>query len=179
MYQPIVAADPDQILLDRGFGDREDGVVILRARIVGCQGLRAGLLLGFVVAAEVRADDGPALAAISRPKQHLAAKVEHVRIMRRDLHRRGPPKAVKQAGWGVSARPKPGRDVPHFAGMPVVAREVAVMIAGVDDLRIAWIGPVVARLAATDRMPLPLANGTSIAAGEDGDAPAVLLRGVN
>src|SRR5690349_17528078 len=179
MYQPIITADPDQILLHRRFGDREDRVVILRTRVVGCKGLGAGLLLGLVVAAQVRTDDGPTLAAIDGLEQHFAAEVEDAGIMRRQQHGRGPPEAVQQTGRGVCARPEPRRDVSYFTGVAVVASEVAVVIAGVNDLRIAGIGPVITRLAAADRVPLPLPDRSGIAARQDRHAPAVLLRSVD
>src|SRR5579864_4484280 len=79
----------------------------------------------------------------------------------------------------MRASAEPGRNVLHLAAVSIEAGEVPVVVAGVNDLRITRVGPVVAGFAAAHGMPLPLADGTLVATAQDRDAAAVLLRGVN
>ena len=63
--QPVVGADPQLAARERRFRDGEDGVVVLDAGdVLGDRSAR-GDLLGLVVAREIAADCGPALARVT------------------------------------------------------------------------------------------------------------------
>ena len=64
MHQPVIAANPDQILVFRRLGDGEDGVISLDAGIVLGQRSARRTLLGFVVAGQIGRDHGPAPALV-------------------------------------------------------------------------------------------------------------------
>ncbi len=70
-------------------------------------------------------------------------------------------------------------DVAELAGVFVIARDVALIIAGVDDQRIARIGRNVAGFAAADGIPILTIDGAIHIAAGNGDGAVVLLRAID
>src|SRR5205814_9758246 len=68
MNQPIVCSSPYQALRDRRLRQCEDGVVVFGAGHVSCNRSARWLLLGLVVASQVRTDGLPVYAAIGALK---------------------------------------------------------------------------------------------------------------
>ena len=70
-------------------------------------------------------------------------------------------------------------DVAELAGVFVITGDVALIIAGVDDERVARIGCNVAGFAAADGIPILTIDGAVEIAAGDGDGAVVLLRAVD
>ena len=180
MNQPVVGARPDQPLLKRRFGHRENRVVKLRSGIVDIHRPARRLLLALIVARQIRTDRLPMHAAIGRFEQSLARVIQNVGIVKRDQHRRGPLKAVVQNRRAHSIRePRENGDVLKLPVMFVEPRDVALIGARIDDRWVARIGSDVARFPAPDVVPFRPADRSLRAAAGDGDGRIVLLRAVN
>jgi len=83
LHMSVVGAHPDDPLLHRAGGDRQDGGVILGpADVPGQAAAIALLLLGRVVAGQVRRDDLPGLPLVPAAVHELAAVVDRFRIER-------------------------------------------------------------------------------------------------
>src|SRR5262249_20357053 len=163
VHEAVVAARPDEPLLLRRLGDREDGAEGFDAGVVAGDRAAGPLLLRLVVAGEVGTDHVPVLAGVARAEDHLRAVVDDLRVEWRAADRRGPLEAVLHLFAALARRILwPRGDFARLAGAIVVAREDAEVFAGVDDVRIAGIGVDVARLAAADVVPV----GEMDAAGE-------------
>ena len=133
--EPVVGPDPDLVRL-APFGDRKDRVVNLDAGIVLGQRPARCELLRLVVTREVGRDDRPALPLVGRLEQDLGAEIERMRIVARNHDRRRPLEAVLEVlgaqpielrGHGVMSR--------VILGAIVVARQLRVIAAGVDEVR--------------------------------------------
>src|SRR5579871_6908282 len=74
---------------------------------------------------------------------------------------------------------RPRRNGLDLAGSLVEAGERALVIAGVDDVRIGRIGRDIAGFAAAHRIPVRTIDASAVAAAGDGDGSVVLLRAVN
>src|SRR5439155_996240 len=129
LHQTIVGADPDHARLLRRLGDRVNDAAVLDADVVGRQTARA-CLSSLVVQREVWTDFLPALAAVGRLMQVLAADVDLVVIVRRDMERRVPDEAVLQVGRRAVRVLGPYFDVAHLAPALVVANDDAADAAG-------------------------------------------------
>ena len=73
----------------------------------------------------------------------------------------------------------PDRDVAGLAGAVVVTGDETIVVAGEDDFRILRISRNPARFAATDGIPVGLANAGAGSAGHDLDGGVVLLCAVD
>ena len=139
----------------RRFGDGEDGVVNLDAGVVAGDGAAGPCCL--VLSLRVRSGliCCPGLAGVGRFEQHVGGVIDRLRIVRRDQDRGGPLEAIVQIGGGVAGRIEGiDADVPGLAGAVVVARDVAAVFAGIDDVGIGRIGGGEAGLAAADGVPV-------------------------
>ena len=67
----------------------------------------------------------------------------------------------------------------HLPGMPVVARDVALVVGGVNDVGIGRVRGDVAGLAASDVIPVLPIDRALIATAGDGDCPGILLRAIH
>ena len=122
LHQAVVGAGPDEPLLARRFGDAEDHARVLDADVVGREAAGAAHLR-LVVERQVRADHLPALAAVGRAVHVLAADVDRVVIVRRDVQRRVPHEAVPHAlGRAVRLVAATPRRCGTAAGSPRSAR---------------------------------------------------------
>ena len=164
---------------ERRFRDGEDGVVVLDARDVLRDRSAGGGLLGLVVAGQVPAHGGPALAPVARLEQPLRTPVERLGIVRRHHERRGPVEAMLEVG---SRAPRgierPYRDVLRLEGVMIepVDRVLRVRI---DDLGIARIGEHETAFAAAGGVPVAFVDRTLVVGALDPDIRVVLLRTVN
>ncbi len=96
LQQAVVGAGPDQALLLRRLRDAIDDARVLHADVV--RGEAAGAAhLRAVVERQIRADHLPALTAVGRPVDVLAADVDRVVVVRRDVERRVPHEAILHA----------------------------------------------------------------------------------
>src|SRR5262249_60645882 len=80
VHEAVVAAGPEQTLGDVRLGQREDGAVDLDAGVVAGDRTAGPLLLGLVVARQVRACRLPRLAAVGRLEQDVGRVVQHRRV---------------------------------------------------------------------------------------------------
>ena len=156
VHQPVVAAGPEQRLVLRRFGEGEDRPVDLDAGVVAGDGTAGPLLLRLVVAGEIGAGGGPALPAVGAAEEHVARVIDQLRACAaRRQDRRRPLEAVLQVLAAVS-RGILGidRHVPLLPRAVVVARDVAAVLAGVDDVGIGRVVRGVPGLAAAHAEPV-------------------------
>src|SRR6266404_768561 len=71
------------------------------------------------------------------------------------------------------------RDDLRLAGTPVITEKLTIRAAAIDDIRVGWIGSDVTALSRAGWMPVTESDGAIIAAADDIDAAAILLRAVN
>src|SRR5205823_1073047 len=117
------------------------------------------LLLALVVAGQVLADRGPVLAAVGRAEEDVGGVVDGLGVVRRNQDRGRPLEAVAQVGRPVAGGVgRVDADVGSLAVAVVVARDVAAVLAGVDDVRVGRVGGREARFAAADRVPVAQRN---------------------
>src|SRR5208282_1728375 len=69
-------------------------------------------------------------------------------------------------------------DVFDLVGAAVEARDVALIVAGIHDVRVGWIGRDISRFPASDLIPTVAANGGVIAAAGNRHGGIILLRAV-
>ena len=81
--EAVVGAGPEQALLHRRLGKRENRVVVLDRRDVERDRSSRGMLLALVVARQVLADGGPAHAAVGALVHLIAGGVERSLIVLR------------------------------------------------------------------------------------------------
>src|SRR5262249_28132392 len=124
--QAVVAPRPEEVLLHRRLGDDEHRVIGLDARVVAGDGAAGPLLLGLVVAGQVRADRRPRLPAVGGAEDDVGAVIDHFRIVRRGGDGRRPLEAVAHVLAAMAGRVlRPGADIARLARAVVVAGEVA------------------------------------------------------
>ena len=178
--QPVVGPGPDQPLGQRRRRDRKHRVVVLGAGVVDGDGPARRLLLRLVIARQVGADRFPFHSAVGGFEDALAAVVDRVRIVRRNHDRRRPLKAVFQIGRAARIRKiGPHRNVLHLAGAFVEARDVALVVARINNIRIGRIGRDVSGFSAAYRIPVVAPDFAVIAAAGNRDRRIVLLRAVH
>ena len=175
----VIAAVPNQVLLHGRLNHREDGVVHLDASVVLGDRAAGRLLLRFVVAREIGRDDGPTLAFVRGLKQDFAGVVERVWLVRRKHDRLGPLEAMLQVCHSPAnriARPR----IHHLSllGVMVVARDLAAVGAGVDDVSILGIRSDVPTLPTADSIEVGAIDTSICACAGDGHGGIVLLRPV-
>ena len=177
--QAVVGADPDFVVGARRWRDRVDDAVAARGGVRD-RHVAVAVLRAFLLAGEVGADRVPVLAFVGRAEQHLRARVERVRRVRGECDRRDPRVAVFDVGrpLAVCGR-RPRRDVLHFAGARVPARDARAQAGAVDDVRVFGIGNVVVALVAADRVPVAERDRAVVAAARDADGAGILLAGVD
>src|SRR5439155_8517137 len=180
VQQSIVARGPEHAPLDRRFGEREDGAVVLRAGVVfgdRCTGWR---LLRSVVPREVRADALPGRAFVGSAEDVVAGVIENVRVVGRVHSGRGPLDAVLDVlGPFAGARFGPDHDVPRLPGAAVEPSQEALVVAGEDHVRVIRPDRDVARFASADREAVGRGDAGDRRAARPGHGGVVLLRAVD
>ena len=137
--QPVVGADIDQPLDQRGLGQRDDVAVVRgRGALVDRVHLpdppHHGELIPVELSAEVAGDRGPGVAPVIRPEQPLRSEIEPGRRMWGDQERRIPVPTV-----GRLSRLFLRLDVDDLLRAPVVSHQPAVLPLRVDDVGIGGI----------------------------------------
>ena len=180
MDQSVVASGPEQALLPRRLGECEHGVIVFDTGDVEGNRAARGLLLGFVVASQVRADGFPGASLVTATQYHLRRGVQHVGIVRRDEQRLGPLQAVLEAGCAI-ARNIQGidRHVAEIVGAVIVAGHLTAVGIRVNDLAILGVGRDEATFAAAHGEPILPADHSLVIATGNGDGGVVLLRAVH
>ena len=163
VHQSVVAAGPDHARLDGRFGARENGAVILDARVVLGDRSAGRPHLRLVVAREVGTDDRPALTAVGGLEQVLRSGVHGVRIVRGEEDREVPLEG-------------PRIDVADFTRAVIQPNKQAAVRATVDHVGVRRIGDDVAALAARGGLPVAKADARSARAAQDTHRGVVLLR---
>src|SRR6266581_3938610 len=178
--QAIVGADPEQTFLFRRFGDSENQVVKFDAGLVFGDGAAGILLLGFVVAGQVRTDGFPGMAAVFRTEEELGGVIESVWIMGRKNAGHGPGVAVFLHGSVVAVGiERPLLDVLHLVGAAVEAGNVAEVGAGINDVRIARGNGNVAAFASAHSLPVRAVDVSAVAGSGNTNGGIVLLRAID
>src|SRR5207237_3565843 len=131
------------------FGEGEYRAIDLRAGVVAGDRAARPLLLVLVVARQVAADRRPGLAAVLGFEEDVAGVVDHLGVVRRDQDRGGPLEAVAQVLGAVAGHVVGvGGDVLRQARAAVVARDVAAVLVGEDDVGVGRVRRREAGLAA-------------------------------
>src|SRR5262245_51107865 len=154
-----------------------DDAAVLDADVVRRQTAGA-LLAALFVQREVGADLLPALAAVARLMEILAADVNLVVIVRRNMERRVPDEPVFQISGRAIRVVGPDFHVAHLAATLVVAHDDPTdasrpRCSGPDDVRIGRIGRREAALPSADRMPHAARDAAAAAAAA---APTALAQ---
>src|SRR5579859_1190011 len=115
--------------------------------------------------------------AVGGLKQALAAVIKRVGIMRRNQDRRSPLKAMLQVGRSVRVgKLRLLGDRLYLPNVPVVARDVSLIVRGINNIRVARIRRDIPSLAAADVVPVAAVDRSIVAAACDRDSARVLLR---
>src|SRR5581483_1681954 len=180
MDQAIIRAIPEQAALERRFNEGEDRAVIFRTRIVLRDWPTGSFHPAGIVARQVGADNFPALALVGCAEDIVAGLIEDVGIVRREDNRAGPLEAVLQiARAPARSELGPDGDIARLARAVIVARDVALVVARVDDIGIIWPDRDIAAFATTDIVPIGLRNARPGRAIGHADGGVVLLRPVD
>src|SRR5207244_3855828 len=122
-----------------------------------------------LLARKVGTDDVPALAAVRRLEEHIAAEIEDVRINRRKKQRRSAQKAIFSGTADLR---------PHVLHLSRGAVETADL-AAIDEIGIERIGRDVAVLFDADRTPFAKGDLAIVAPAGDAGRAALLLASVD
>ena len=180
LNQAVVGSCPDDAFFFGRFRDGKNQIVKFDAGLVFGDGPAGILLLGFIVAGQVRADGLPGMTAVGGAEQILRGVVELVGIVRRKDDGHGPGIAVFLDGGIVAVGiERPLLNVLHLVSALVVAGDVAEVGAGIDNVGIARIDGHVAAFSAAHGVPIGTPDGAVIAGSGDADGAVVLLRAVN
>ena len=110
----------------------------------------------------------------------FASVVNRVGVVRRGHDGRRPLKAmVEPARAARIAQFRRHGDVLDLVRAPVEARDVALIVAGIHNVRVGWIGRNIACFPAPDGVPIVAANLAAIAAAGNGHGGIILLRAVD
>ena len=138
--RPVVGAGPDHSRFVRRFRDRIERAVELLAGDVARDGLAADPLRALGFRGEVRREALPGHPLVPRPVEVLGPVVQHVRVVRRNGHRRHPLHAVDQVARRVAVERLPADPVVlllaggqvHPAVLPFAR---AVHVVGIERVR--------------------------------------------
>ncbi len=180
LHQAVIGAHPQQALRDRRLGQREDRVVVLRTRIVDGDVATRNMLLALVVAREVGANRLPMHSAVGGFEQPLGCVIKRVGIVQGNQYGRGPLEAMLESSSTVSVRKlRLLGDSLHLPDALVETRDVALVVGGIDNVRVRRIRRDVAGLASAHVIPVGAIDGAVITAAGDGHRTTILLRSVN
>src|SRR5262249_39230767 len=138
LYVAVVGPDPDDVWIDQGRRDREDGAVELGRGVVDSDGSAGRLLLVLVIGREIRTDDLPRLAMRRRLEGYVAAEVDRLAVGP-ERNRRVPVVAVLVVLHGIADRADPvriRRDRAFVAGPRINHADDASLEVGVDTPRL-------------------------------------------
>src|SRR6266850_1955876 len=180
MDEAVVGSCPEHAVLLGRFRQAENDVVILDGVLVFCDGTAGILLLGLVVAREVRADRGPGAALIHRTENELRGVIDDVGVVLRNEDRHSPGVAVFLSGSRVTIRKQgPLLDALGLVGAAIEPSEDWALVVGVNDIGIARIHGDGATFAAADGIPVAAIDEAAVAARADSDGGIVLLGAID
>src|SRR5271165_301486 len=178
--QTIICTHPNQPFLEGRLSHRKDCVVVLRAGIIESDFATGNVLLAFVVTREIRTNRLPMHSAVGGLEQALAAVIERVGIVWGKHYGRGPLETMLEVGGTVGVgKFRLLSNGFHLPNLLVEARDVSLVIGGINNVRVGGIRRDVARFASAYVIPVCAIDSTVIAAAGDGDRSAVLLRAVH
>src|ERR1700722_11852556 len=67
----------------------------------------------------------------------------------------------------------------YLSSVPIVARDIALIVGGINNIGIGWIRSNITRFASTHVIPVGAINRAVIAAAGDGHRAAILLCAIN
>src|SRR6266404_2595433 len=176
MEEAVVGSGPKHAILLGRFGQTEHDVVMLDGVLIFCDGATGILLLGLVIASEVRTDSGPGATLIGGTENELRAVIDHVGVVLRNENRHGPGIAVFLFYGRVTIRNhRPLLDALGLTGAAIEAGEDGPLVVGVNDVRIARVRDNVAAFTAADGIPVAAIDEAAVAARADADGGIVLL----
>ena len=149
----VVCAGPDTALFYGGFSDGEDDTTVFDGEVVRGEPSRRSQFRG-IVGRQIGTDQGPAPAGVGRHVDILAAHVNPVMVMGRNMDREGP---VEPVFDGLRRRAVerfgPRLDTADVACFIIRPLEVRVIASAPDDGRIDRINDHVAAFAAGRGFP--------------------------
>src|SRR5882724_136836 len=180
MDEAVVGSCPEHAVLLGRFRQAENDVVILDGVLIFCDGTAGILLLGLVVAREVRANRGPGAALIHRTENELRGVIDNIGIVLRNEDRHGPGVAVFLSGSRVTIRNhRPLLDALGLIGAAIEPSEDWALVVGVNDVGIAGIHGNRAAFTAADGIPVAAIDEAAVAARADSDGGVVLLGAID
>src|SRR6266850_4117774 len=180
MDEAVVGSCPEHAVLLGRFRQAENDVVILDGVLIFCDGTAGILLLGLVVAREVRANRGPGAALIHRTENELRGVIDNIGIVLRNEDRHGPGVAVFLSGSRVTIRKhRPLLDALGLIGAAIEPSEDWALVVGVNDVGIAGIHGNRAAFTAADGIPVAAIDEAAVAARADSDGGVVLLGAID
>ncbi len=118
-------------------------------------GTAGPFLLALVVARQIGADRRPMPASVAGLEEDVGGVIEDAVIVRRNQNGGRPLEAIFQVRRIVAGRiERIDADAACLARAVIVARDVAAVLAGINDVGIGRIGSGEAGFAAADRMPI-------------------------
>src|SRR5262249_50240168 len=122
----------------------------------------------------------PAVALVARAENMVASGIERIWIMRREHDGERPLETILHLVRRRAANALgPDANVAYLAGAVVVACQVALIAAGVDEVGVVWAHGDVAALATANLVPVRTSDGVMQRAARHGNGCVVLLRAVN
>src|SRR5579875_210264 len=186
MDQAVIAAGPEHAGLFGRFAERKDSVVDLSSGIVLGKRTARRTLFRFIVTGQIGANDLPAMSAVSRAEQMVAADVEHIWVVWRKFDREGPLEAVLQSIGTLRHADhfRPDGDVVIGVIRLIVPPQQSVTKAAADRAAIDNVGIVrphvdVAALATTGNPPLRRPDRAVKGHAGHGERGVILLRTVD
>src|SRR5712664_4146169 len=180
MDEAVVGSGPKHAILLGRFGQTEHDIVILDSVLIFRDGAAGILLLGLVIASEVRTNGGPGATLIGGTENELRAVKDHIGVVLRNEERHGPGIAVFLFGRGVTIRNhRPLLDALGLTGAAIEAGEDGPLVVGINDVRIARVRDDVAAFTAADGIPVAAIDEAAVTAGADADRRIILLGAID
>src|SRR5580692_8584355 len=141
MHQAVIGARPQNVFLLGRFSERKNDVIVFDGILILGDWATGILLLGFVVASQIRADFRPGVACIVGAKYILGSVINDVGIVRRNDDRHGPRVAVLLDARGVPTDIfGPLLNTLSLAGGSIVPCEERPLVIGIDNIGVSRVG---------------------------------------
>src|SRR5581483_9068781 len=179
MNQPIIGASPEQTTFNRRFGKGKDRAIVFRAGVIFGDGASGSLQLRRIIAREIRADNLPTAPLVGRAEDMVAGHIEHIGVMRREQNRTCPLEAILLV-YGSPTRRQFGPDgnIAQLMAAVIVARNVALIVTGKDDVWIIRAHSDIAAFASANRVTIGYGNACQGRTTGNRERRVILLRTV-
>jgi hypothetical protein len=171
----VVGAGPDDPGAQGGFGEADDGRVVLGARVLEGDGAARGLLLRLVVGRQVGADGRPGLAEVGGLEDDVAAEVDGVLVVRAGDERRVPVEAVLGELGRAAVVAHVGDDELLLARAHVGADDVGALRLGKIKVGVVGVVEHVEAVAETYHPPVVVLDADGLARAARARPGAVVL----